>query len=1059
MRSFTHTRAPFNLTNTTTRENDYFFEFETLGTYVVTFHNLATRTDGTEYTASGDYTFHVGPISELEVWSGGPNPLASQSEWSYTFMVANHGADVPPAVEVALSGVPEGARALVAEHDGTFRIVEGSCKAQSGQQTRVCDAVWDLGRMALTPEDSRHYGRSEFPTLTLIAPGEVPAGAITATISNTAPYSVCIASSGDDVTVAPFNQGTCEGGGHSWHSTEYYDYWADNDRVVVEPQHGTGEGDPGTPTGVRTIATSAGTLLQWDAVELLNHWPVHYYQVRRDGAMLPVQVMGTLYLDEHTPAGDMDRVDYQVRSVNTWGVASWWSDPRLASDPQKTITVSPTELTVAKRGAAASAGYTVVLDAPTEGAVTVAVSSADPGKVTVDRGFLVFTEANWNIPQTVTVTWTGGPTSSGSVDVTHTVTGGGYAGVAAEPVTVTARDLVLEVSKPSLEMPENRGQDTYTIALSSAPASEVLVDVSSGDSGVAMVSPARLVFTPANYATAQTVTVTGVDDGFVNAGGERVTQISHRLSGGGLPAVTLAGPDVTVTDDDRVAELLVLDKQSVEVRETDVMDTNEEEHKDEYTVRLARRPESAVTVAMTVQAPAGQEPMVTLDPATLTFTPSTWMTDQTITVTAVDDDGLDDLNDRRETVIRLAARGGGFDGVTSEVGVVVTDDDATAGTVTVTGIPTEDGDGTRISEYNGVTRLTIDLGRYFTADEGVTPVIPLCLGGRAQPGTHYNVALAGNPAGVTLSGASTLRPLIEFNETGARRVVVDFTGKVHGTSESTHRGDYRWAPGTIDFTVKVCDESAPGDIREISDVSFTGDTSLHAVSILDGALMQEGERLTLPLYLRAEIAGELALDILQHQYAIQKQALPSEYDHPEIVTAPTLQSPGTLSLSAKQGGRSGDRHYDVVACEEHPGELCLNNPVAAFAGGNDTITVTIIDRVPGAPQPESDSIGQSQDAESLSACVSQILLDTVRRYYDANRDQAPNYGENWKRVLIAFGDVHDANLTPFTAAEARLEEAVWTGWLPARLALECLERAQGRAQLLRGPFLEWFFVP
>ena len=215
--------------------------------------------------------------------------------------------------------------------------------------------------------------------------------------------------------------------------------------------------------------------------------------------------------------------------------------------------------------------------------------------------------------------------------------------------------------------------------------------------------------------------------------------------------------------------------------------------------------------------------------------------------------------------------------------------------------------------------------------------------------------------------------------------------------------------------------------------------------------------------------------------------------------------------------------------------------MAAFAGGNDTVTVTIIDQVPGAPL--LDSFGQSQDADvtfpeisivaggditeggvasftltanpappagvdvtvavtqsgdfgvttgsrtvpigpggtatlsiattdeadgsvtvtlspgagyavsatqgaatvavadndPLSACVSEVLLNTVRYYYDANRDNPPNYGENWKRVLIAFGDVQDANLTPYTAEEARASEEVWAGWMPTRLALECIE--------------------
>ena len=42
-------------------------------------------------------------------------------------------------------------------------------------------------------------------------------------------------------------------------------------------------------------------------------------------------------------------------------------------------------------------------------------------------------------------------------------------------------------------------------------------------------------------------------------------------------------------------------------------------------------------------------------------------------------------------------------------------------------------------------------------------------------------------------------------------------------------------------------------------------------------------------------------------------------------------------------------------------------------------------------------------------------------------------------MLIAFGDVQDANLTPYTAEEARASEEVWAGWLPTRMALECIE--------------------
>ena len=78
---------------------------------------------------------------------------------------------------------------------------------------------------------------------------------------------------------------------------------------------------------------------------------------------------------------------------------------------------------------------------------------------------------------------------------------------------------------------------------------------------------------------------------------------------------------------------------------------------------------------------------------------------------------------------------------------------------------------------------------------------------------------------------------------------------------------------------------------------------------------------------------------------------------------------------------------------------------------------------------------------TIDSCVSNSLLATVRRYYDANKDRAPSYGRNWKRVLITFGDVQYSQLTPFTAAEALAGEQVWFGWKPVREALECIEEA------------------
>ena len=88
-----------------------------------------------------------------------------------------------------------------------------------------------------------------------------------------------------------------------------------------------------------------------------------------------------------------------------------------------------------------------------------------------------------------------------------------------------------------------------------------------------------------------------------------------------------------------------------------------------------------------------------------------------------------------------------------------------------------------------------------------------------------------------------------------------------------------------------------------------------------------------------------------------------------------------------------------------------------------------------------DDSGQLLPQAIIDSCVSESLLATVRRYYDANKDRAPSYGRNWKRVLVTFRDVQDSQLTPFTAAEALTGEQVWFGWKPVREALECIQAA------------------
>jgi len=311
-----HERPAFNLSRPASSQTDMFLEFETLGTYVVNFHALSTRSDGvTTYPASGDYIFHVGPIAELAVMDGGEgSPLAGVGRTAYTIHAANNGPDEAPEVQVALSGVPEGAESIAS--DGIYE--QGDCDA-----SHLCDGTWTIGAMPIS--GPRPFeGKLAFPTLTLIAPAGVPTGDITATIANTEEYSVTI-----DGRV---------------HSTPYFDYIEENNAATIMAQPGTGGPPPGTPQDLQGsfFPTPPTAVVQWTEVESLNGWPVSHYEMSRfeDESGRPClapeldqagvfAVKGTVYQDRnYNPDAS---ICYYVRAVNTPGVAGYWSEAVAAT--------------------------------------------------------------------------------------------------------------------------------------------------------------------------------------------------------------------------------------------------------------------------------------------------------------------------------------------------------------------------------------------------------------------------------------------------------------------------------------------------------------------------------------------------------------------------------------------------------------------------------------------------------------------------------------------------------------------------------------------------------
>ena len=362
--------------------------------------------------------------------------------------------------------------------------------------------------------------------------------------------------------------------------------------------------------------------------------------------------------------------------------------------------------------------------------------------------------------------------SNGSVTVTVNQ-GTDYTVGSTATATVTVNDndtAAVNIGTATVMVTEAAGAgrtDSYTVVLATLPSHDVTITitVTSDDpldnSLAATVSPATLTFTTSNWNSAQTVTVTGVNDEDDQTGNRRRT-ISHRAtsSDGNYNGNTISIPDVTaaVVDDDGAG--LVIDETGTPKR-TEVSEDGTT--RDTYRVVLATRPTHEVTVRAIaspgVQVSTGGAAAAT---ATLTFTQSNWNSAQTVTVTGVDD-ATDDPGGDREVSINHTAISTDPDysissGLGGTVEVVVRDDDAT--TVILSGAVGNLEEGERKT-------FTITLGRGLV--QGETLTVPLTFRGTATHNRDY-----------TLSGTAATG--VEYNNlnTGSARVV--FTGPDSGAT-------------------------------------------------------------------------------------------------------------------------------------------------------------------------------------------------------------------------------------------------------------------------------------
>ena len=363
------------------------------------------------------------------------------------------------------------------------------------------------------------------------------------------------------------------------------------------------------------------------------------------------------------------------------------ADVGLLDDDPRGVAIGPTSIGLhepASGETAVAGAYTMNLNSRPTDTVTVTIGGGDPAVSlsgdTLTNNQLTFTTTNWNMAQTITVTPVKDDNAAGeTVTLTHTLSGGDYAGIAADSVTVNltdsdARNLVL--SEESLAVTEGDATGVgYTVKLATQPSDTVTVAISGHDgadltlSGTTLTNN-QLTFTTTNWATAQTVTVKASDDD--NTDDESET-LAHTASGGDYVNITKDLP-VSITDDGDPAVTVSFGAGAYTVLEG---------AEQSVTVTLSADPERTVVVPITHTPQSGADSTADYTvPPSVTF--SSGQTYTSFPFTAAQDDVDDDGKSVLLAFGMLPARVSA--GTTATTTVSITDDDtpptAANGTVT-----------------------------------------------------------------------------------------------------------------------------------------------------------------------------------------------------------------------------------------------------------------------------------------------------------------------------------------------------------------------------------------
>ncbi|WP_456417782.1 Calx-beta domain-containing protein [Thiolapillus sp.] len=370
-------------------------------------------------------------------------------------------------------------------------------------------------------------------------------------------------------------------------------------------------------------------------------------------------------LSAQVPAGSGAGSAYQ-------GVSSAAFTINLSDDDAAGILTTP-EASLRTGESGGEARFDVVLLAQPTSNVTVPLQSSDPGEGDVNVSSLLFTSANWFVPQTVIVTGQDDVMADGDQDYVVQLLpaisdDANYHGLDAADVQASNLDddeAGVTVSATELTVTEDGGSASFTVVLDTLPEGDVQLSLVVSNTEEAQLDLQTLTFTPANWNQPQQVVATGLDDDEVDGDQEFNINLSLRAAADhpSYGAISLPQIQVTNVDNDPVVVL---------VQEPDAgLTTDESGTEDRFSISLNAQPNENVYMEMRVDD-VGEAMLVdditdnAVASTTLIFTPEDWDQPREVMVRGIDDAIYDDdqvFNVIIQPTVSVDARFNGIDPV------------------------------------------------------------------------------------------------------------------------------------------------------------------------------------------------------------------------------------------------------------------------------------------------------------------------------------------------------------------------------------------------------------